>query len=78
MTDVRFLFMKTTKSIQEWKHYENYNGGTNNLAVCRLNYPGDGAAAVAVGTSLKDIDTAVRNAHRNLRRYRQKRKGATK
>lgn len=62
--------MKTTKPIQEWKHYANYNGGTNNLAVCRLNHPGDGAAAIAVGTSLKGMDTAVRNAYRNLRRYR--------
>jgi hypothetical protein len=62
--------MKTTKPIQEWKHYSSYNGGVNNLAVCRLNHPGDGAASIAVGTSLKNMEAAVKNAYRNLRRHR--------
>jgi hypothetical protein len=60
--------MNMTKPLQEWKSYASHNGGVNNLAVCRLNHPGDGSAAVAVGTSLKDMDAAVKNAHRNLRR----------
>jgi hypothetical protein len=34
-----------SRNIQEWKHYRSYRGGVNNLAVCRLNFPGDGAAA---------------------------------
>jgi hypothetical protein len=60
------------KPIQEWKHYKSYNGGTNNLAVCRLNHLGDGAMALAVGTSMKDMETAVKNAYRNLRRFKKK------
>ncbi len=60
--------MTTTKPIQEWKSYSSHNGGVNNLAVCRLNHTGDGAAAVAVGTSLKNMNSAVKNAYRNLRR----------
>jgi hypothetical protein len=56
------------QTIQEWKHYRSYGGGVNNLAVCRLNRSGDGAMAIAVGTSVKEMSQAVKNAYRNLRR----------
>jgi hypothetical protein len=58
------------KVIQEWKTYRSYRGGVNNLAVCRLNHPGDGARAIAVGTSTTGMEAAVRNAYRNLARSR--------
>ena len=56
------------KTIQEWKHWADHKGGRGNLAVCRLNYPGDGAAAIAVGTSRVSLEAATRNAYRNLKR----------
>lgn len=58
------------QNIQEWKTYRSHNGGVNNLSVCRLNYPGDGSASIATGTSLVSMKQAVRNAYRNLRRLK--------
>ena len=60
--------MDKPANIQEWKSYRSWRGGVNNLAVCRLNYPGQGACYVAIGTSTKGMEAAVRNAYRNLRR----------
>ena len=59
------------KPLQEWKHWTDYKGGTGNLAVCRLNHPGDGAAMIAVGTSRISLEAATRNAYRNLKRSRK-------
>lgn len=55
------------KKIQEWRTTRSVDGGVDNLNVCRLNHPGDGAMAVATGTSKISMDHAVRNAYRNLK-----------
>ena len=50
------------------KEYESHQGGTNNLAVCRIIHidrPNHGGH-VARGTSLKGMDAAVNNALRSL------------
>ena len=63
--------MSKLDNIQEWKSYTSHNGGVNNIAVCRLNFPGDGAAARAIGTST-NMKAAVRNAYRNYHRALKK------
>lgn len=69
---MKIVSEETLKKLQEWKYYAGHNRGTNNLAVCVLNYPGDGAMSVATGTSLKGMEAAVKNAYRNLKRYRDR------